>query len=1029
MSKAKTAYLCNGCGAASPKWQPVGWGERYANPNANRDVGVSGSLPQPIVQSRWFEPGVCFAAGTLVHTKEGLKPIEQIKVGDYVLSKPENGGEQAYKRVVKTYAHPPQRVVEVLYDRPGQDRRAAIANSQPIEMASLIVTFNHPFWTKEEGWTPPSRMQGYDAGLFHFENIEGNSIGYAQIKNIYISDQPNVGWTSNRRTVVPDTEGFLWDYVNDKLIAADVWAIESVKYIWDSDNPDDLYFKLPVYNLEVEDFHTYYVGEHGIWVHNKNRDGLFFEVRNIVDDSAKVIFNPEHPNFWTRKEMENWLKPVGWGERYANPNAAQKCWDSPCSPQPIVQSRWFEQGACFAAGTLVHTKEGLKPIEQIKVGDYVLSKPENGGEQAYKRVVKTYAHPPERVVECLYDIPVNKPSTRGGNVARITVTLNHPFWTKEEGWTSPSYLQERGPGLFHFEDKDGDDISFYSIRDIYISDQENVGWFPLGWPATPTSPGTLWNYAEHRLVDQGVLALEFIREYEYALTDPVFKLMPEWRPVLDPDPFFKLPVYNLEVEDFHTYYVGEHGLWVHNTNCGARAVSVQVSTFYVPSPGLRPPSPASGRGNDIAVCKTSPLPLVGSCRRQLGPGERAAALASSLEKKCTRLNQNRSKQFVGWGERYANPNAAQRCWDSPRLPQPIGLKLRTQSNLSGEALQRKALDEMRLPALGCFIAGTLVHTKEGLKPIEQIKVGDWVLSRPENPEQGTETAYKRVTKTFKFEDKPVVRFWWTPNMEAEWAQSESVYVTPNHPVWFNPHGWVAVGYLHLPLKYRPPSIRRPYDGSEWTNQQLILADGSPGCMLDVFGLYRTHDPVIAFYEEDHSGVGCLVDFSGKEPVFADDCLYDYEKWGDPVNETRERYTTTVYNIEVEDWHTYFVGKMGLWVHNTNCLEATLEVAPEVKNRRSHRAQAMVRAVSAQVSTFLRTLSRPDLQTTISFPASGRGNDIAVCKISPLPLLGSCRRQLGSGERAAVSVSSLEKKCTRLNQNRSKQPEKLHGAKL
>lgn len=35
----------------------------------------------------------------------------------------------------------------------------------------------------------------------------------------------------------------------------------------------------------------------------------------------------------------------------------------------------------------------------------------------------------------------------------------------------------------------------------------------------------------------------------------------------------------------------------------------------------------------------------------------------------------------------------------------------------------------------------------------------------------------------------------------------------------------------------------------------------------------------------------------------------------------------MYNIEVEDWHTYFVGTTGLWVHNTNCLEATLEVAP------------------------------------------------------------------------------------------------------
>jgi len=66
---------------------------------------------------------------------------------------------------------------------------------------------------------------------------------------------------------------------------------------------------------------------------------------------------------------------------------------------PDNTRKWFEPGACFAKGTLVHTKEGLVPIEQIKVGDWVLSKPENGGEQAYKRVLQTFAHPPERIVD------------------------------------------------------------------------------------------------------------------------------------------------------------------------------------------------------------------------------------------------------------------------------------------------------------------------------------------------------------------------------------------------------------------------------------------------------------------------------------------------------------------------------------------------------------------------------------------------------------------------------------------------------
>jgi len=239
----------------------------------------------------------------------------------------------------------------------------------------------------------------------------------------------------------------------------------------------------------------------------------------------------------------------------------------------------------------------------------------------------------------------------------------------------------------------------------------------------------------------------------------------------------------------------------------------------------------------------------------------------------------------------------------------------------------KALDEMRLPALGCFIAGTLVHTKEGLKPIEQIKIGDWVLSRPEKPEQGTETAYKRVVKTFKFEDKEIVRFWWIPQPGGGFEKTESLYVTPNHPVWLNPDGWVAMGRLHLPEKRRPGSIRRGIE--PWLNKELVLANGQTGAMLDICDLYRTDDPLIAFAEEDDWGFGCLTDFSGDEPFFGDEMPYDYEKWGDPVNETRERYTTAVYNLEVEDWHTYFVGKMGLWVHNTNCLEATLSVAPEV----------------------------------------------------------------------------------------------------
>ncbi|QNM98754.1 hypothetical protein [Chitinimonas koreensis] len=35
----------------------------------------------------------------------------------------------------------------------------------------------------------------------------------------------------------------------------------------------------------------------------------------------------------------------------------------------------------------------------------------------------------------------------------------------------------------------------------------------------------------------------------------------------EPGNNFKCTVYNIEVANYHTYYVGEHGLWVHN-DCG-----------------------------------------------------------------------------------------------------------------------------------------------------------------------------------------------------------------------------------------------------------------------------------------------------------------------------------------------------------------------------------------------------------------------------------------------------------------------------
>ncbi|WP_379929214.1 polymorphic toxin-type HINT domain-containing protein [Marinicrinis sediminis] len=138
---------------------------------------------------------------------------------------------------------------------------------------------------------------------------------------------------------------------------------------------------------------------------------------------------------------------------------------------------------CFTAGTLVLTDQGDKPIEEIEIGDNVLSRDEDTGEQAFKPVTQLFRN--ERSV--IYDIYV------GDEI--IETTYNHPFWVAGEEWVL--------------------------AEDLEVGDQ------------LQQADGTL-------------LTINRI-DIEY-LDEPV-------------------TVYNFTVADFHTYYVSDLGIWVHNIDC------------------------------------------------------------------------------------------------------------------------------------------------------------------------------------------------------------------------------------------------------------------------------------------------------------------------------------------------------------------------------------------------------------------------------------------------------------------------------
>ncbi|MDR3055788.1 MAG: HINT domain-containing protein [Zoogloeaceae bacterium] len=210
-----------------------------------------------------------------------------------------------------------------------------------------------------------------------------------------------------------------------------------------------------VFNMAVEDFHTYFVDVAGIWVHNTN--------------CAKKVANKETA---LERSIENQLAR--------------------------------EKLPCFVAGTLVYTKDGLKPIEEIRVGDWVLSFPddqvpplrfreENGerwfiprqeDEYTYRQVTRTFVHEDKPICEVeVIDF--------ANGIEKLKVTLDHPFYVRHKGWMPASEMNYRCA--------------------LYNQEFANL------------------------MVGRVSVTGECAR------------------------------VYNLEVDEFHTYYVGRLRAWVHNT--------------------------------------------------------------------------------------------------------------------------------------------------------------------------------------------------------------------------------------------------------------------------------------------------------------------------------------------------------------------------------------------------------------------------------------------------------------------------------
>lgn len=229
-----------------------------------------------------------------------------------------------------------------------------------------------------------------------------------------------------------------------------------------------------------------------------------------------------------------------------------------------------------------------------------------------------------------------------------------------------------------------------------------------------------------------------------------------------------------------------------------------------------------------------------------------------------------------------------------------------------------------------FVAGTLIHTDKGLVLIEQIKVGDRVLSKPENGE--SELAYKPVVNTFEFEDKEV---WFVKvhnsscydderiNSGEIPYHSEFIIGTPNHPFWVIGKFDRSRGSSNAKIKLYPKAYWSRLD--ELTIDTIVLlANGTMSVVESIQPVSVMANSQHGFlqgysqYQWWREDSGSYIDFSEYRPVlhyqkyntlFNKEALFypNDGEWDYPVK------TRKVYNLEVADYHTYFVGDGGIWV--------------------------------------------------------------------------------------------------------------------
>lgn len=182
-------------------------------------------------------------AGTPIWTDRGPIPIEQLRIGERVLSKSEATGERAYHKVVRMPSCKRLAIMCIRYCLPPPDDKEAHYH---------YATAHHPVWVKGSGWTPAYQLEGGEELELH----DGRSAYALEVVPVYKTDRPDVGWEPE---YTHSTVGFEANFSNGWIWVADRVGEPA------SLGSKDSHLLVSIYDFELENFHTYYFGELGVW--------------------------------------------------------------------------------------------------------------------------------------------------------------------------------------------------------------------------------------------------------------------------------------------------------------------------------------------------------------------------------------------------------------------------------------------------------------------------------------------------------------------------------------------------------------------------------------------------------------------------------------------------------------------------------------------------------------------------------------------------------------------------------------------